>query len=260
MILASIIKNKEKEVAVLEKRIPLRALRRETLMLPPRKPIFFKNLKTKKPFAVIAEMKRKSPSQGLLRENFDSHALAASFEASGAAALSVLTDEKYFGGSAAILETVRAKTSLPILRKDFLIKPYQIYESRLIGADAILLIAAILTPGKLKKLSRLAHQLALDVLFEVHDEKDLKKVLPLKPKMIGVNNRNLSTFQVDPQTTARLARQIPKGVFIVSESGIETHEDLIALKKQGIHAALVGTSLMRKKDPGLALRRLLGAS
>lgn len=259
MILNSILKNKRKEVTALKKKIPLRSLRKEALMLPRRKPIFLQSLKTRKPLAVIAEIKQKSPSKGFLRKNFSPNALAVSFEKNGAAALSVLTDEKYFGGSVAILESVRAKTVLPILRKDFLIDAYQIYESRLIGADAVLLIAAILTPQTLQKLGHLAHRLGLDVLFEVHNEKELKEVLRLKPKMIGINNRDLSTFRVDPTTTVRLATQIPKGVVVVSESGIQTHQDLIALKKQGIVAALVGTSLMREKDAGLALRRLLGA-
>lgn len=207
---------------------------------------------------IIAEIKRKSPSKGLLRRSFDAVLLAKEYERCGASALSILTDNKYFGGSSAILKKIHTFTKLPILRKDFILDPYQVYESKQIGADAILLIAAILTPRKLALLTDVARRLGLDILYEVHNRRDLKKVLPLKPKMIGINNRNLKTFHVNLSVTENLAKRIPRGILVVSESGIATHADIKRLKKSGAKAFLVGETLVRDKEPGAMLKRLMG--
>jgi indole-3-glycerol phosphate synthase len=196
---------------------------------------------------VIAELKRKSPSKGILRKNFDPVKIAQEFERAGAVALSVLTDKKYFGGSSAILKKVRRTTCLPILRKDFILDAYQIYEARAIGADAILLIAAILTKKELADLSALSEKLGLDLLFEVHSLSDIKKILPLKPKIVGINNRDLKTFRVDVKTTRRLIKKIPKGALIVSESGIKSAADLAQVRMCGADAVLIGEGLIGAK-------------
>ena len=218
---------------------------------------FYRALKNKSGIAVIAEIKRKSPSKGILRKNFNPVDLAKQFEKSGASALSVLTDKKYFGGSIEILKKVRKATRLPLLRKDFILDEAQVHETKAIGADAILLIAAILSPGQIAFLSRAALDLGLDVLYEVHTSKDLKKTLPLRPKLLGVNNRDLRTFEVDLKTTEKLSKKVPRGVLLVSESGIRNAADILRLKKNGVKAVLVGESLMREKNPGSALKILL---
>ena len=257
MILNDIIKNKKYELKILKKRRSLVILKREAESLPKKNGSFFKALKKNKQIAVVAEIKKMSPSKGLFRKDFDPVRIAKEYEKAGAAALSVLTDEKFFGGSNEIFEKVRQATRLPILRKDFILEEYQVYESRLMGADAILLIAALLPIVMLKRLKGIAETLGLDVLFEVHTKSDKDKVLPLKPRIIGINNRNLKTFKVDIQTTEKLAKGLPKDTLLISESGIQNHQDLIYFKSLGAKAVLVGESLMKSKDAGLALQRLL---
>lgn len=252
-ILDEIVEYKRRELEAQMRKRPLERLQKETARLRDRKPIFIKTIKRLKKMGVIAEIKKRSPSKGILRKDFKPIAIVRAYEKCGATALSILTDENFFGGSNAIFKKIRATTKLPLLRKDFTIHEYQIYEARLLGADAVLLIADILSPRKLKTLSVLAEALGLDVLFEVHTSRDIDKVLPLKPKMVGINNRDLRTFQVDLNVTKRLIRELPKTTLVVSESGIQTAEDLIYLKRLGVRAALVGESLMREKDPGLAL-------
>ena len=252
-ILDEIVKYKRGELEARMRKRPLERLRKETAKLRERKPIFIKMLRRSKKMAVIAEIKKRSPSKGILRKDFKPIAIARAYEKSGADALSILTDENFFGGSAAIFTKIRAATKLPLLRKDFMIHEYQIYEARLMGADAVLLIADILSSQELRSLGALAESLGLDALFEVHTSRDIDKVLPLKPKMVGINNRDLRTFQVDLNVTKRLIRKLPRTALVVSESGIQTAEDLIYLKRLGVRAALVGESLMREKDPGLAL-------
>ncbi len=207
--------------------------------------------------AVIAEIKRRSPSKGTLCKNFNPVKIALDYERAGASALSVLTDQKYFGGSLEILKKVKKNCALPILRKDFIIDEYQIYETRLIEADAILLIARVLDAKTLKRFHSLAKELGLEVLFEVHDAADLKKVWPLKPQLVGINNRDLSNFRVDLSITQRLASKVPKHCLLVSESGISSAKDLIQLKKYGVKVVLVGETLMKNKKPGEALKQLL---
>lgn len=257
MILKSILRNKKIEIRSAKHKKSLRRLKVEVSFLPKKKRVFLGRLKQSRGMAVIAEIKQKSPSKGVLRKNFDPVRIAESYRRGGARALSVLTDRKFFGGSLEILKKVRRATTLPLLRKDFLLEEYQVYESRLLGADAVLLIASVLSKKALATLGRLAEKLGMDVLFEAHDRRDLSKILYAKPKMIGINNRDLSDFSVDIKTTEKLVRRIPKNILCVSESGIQTSQDLIYLKSLGIKAVLVGEELMKAKKPESALRRLL---
>jgi indole-3-glycerol phosphate synthase len=207
---------------------------------------------------VVAELKRRSPSKGEIRADFDPVAIARAYEAGGAAALSVLTDERFFGGSLHVLEAVRAATALPLLRKDFVIDPVQIDEARAAGADAVLLIVAALAKPELEKLHTHAVALGLDVLVEVHDEAELDAAKGVGADLIGINNRDLRTFVTDLAVTERLAKRVPQGALVVAESGIFGPEDVARLQRAGAAAFLVGESLMREVDPGRALRRLLG--
>jgi indole-3-glycerol phosphate synthase len=205
---------------------------------------------------VIAEIKRRSPSRGEIRADFDAAACARAYAGAGAAALSVLTDERYFGGSLAVLAQVREAVSLPLLRKDFIVDAYQVDEARVHGADAVLLIAAALDPGALRGLAAHAEAIGLDALVEVHDERELEAALAAGADLIGINNRDLRTFEVDLGVTERLAGKLPEGCVVVSESGIFTARDWERLEAAGAHAFLVGEALMRESDVGAALRRL----
>ena len=207
--------------------------------------------------AVIAEVKKASPSMGVIRASFDPVAIAESYAAAGATCLSVLTDEKYFQGSGHYLRLVRAAVGLPLLRKDFIVDEYQIVEARALGADAILLIVAALSDAELAAFTRLAHDLGLDVLVEVHDEAECARALQLPLRVIGVNNRNLHDFSVSLDTSRRIKTMLPADYLLVSESGIHTRADIEALQGDGIHAFLVGGSLMQADDPGAALSALL---
>ncbi|MBK7947672.1 MAG: indole-3-glycerol phosphate synthase TrpC [Deltaproteobacteria bacterium] len=207
--------------------------------------------------AVIAEIKRMSPSKGLIRADFDAEKIALAYQAAGAAGISVLTDEKFFGGSLEILRQVRAAVATPLLRKDFVIDPYQIDEARVAGADAVLLIVAALSDPDLDALHRHAVGLGLDVLVEVHDESELERALAIGAKLVGVNNRDLRSFEVDLGTTERLAARIADpAVLLVAESGIGSPEDVARLARAGARGFLVGESLMRQPDPGQALAAL----
>ena len=207
--------------------------------------------------AVIAEVKKASPSMGVIRASFDPVAIAESYAAAGATCLSVLTDEKYFQGSGHYLRLVRAAVGLPLLRKDFIVDEYQIVEARALGADAILLIVAALSDAELAAFTRLAHDLGLDVLVEVHDEAECARALQLPLRVIGVNNRNLHDFSVSLETSRRIKTMLPADYLLVSESGIHTRADIEALQADGIHAFLVGGALMQADDPGVALSALL---
>lgn len=207
--------------------------------------------------AVIAEVKKASPSMGVIRASFDPVAIAESYAAAGATCLSVLTDEKYFQGSGHYLRLVRAAVGLPLLRKDFIVDEYQIVEARALGADAILLIVAALSDAELAAFTRLAHDLGLDVLVEVHDEAECARALQLPLRVIGVNNRNLRDFSVSLDTSRRIKTMLPADYLLVSESGIHTRADIEALQADGIHAFLVGGALMQADDPGVALSALL---
>jgi indole-3-glycerol phosphate synthase len=257
VILDEIIRHKRVEIRRSKNKKSLKILKQEVARLPQRTNRFLVSLKNACGIAVIAEIKRRSPSQGMFCKNFDAVKIAKQYERSGATALSVLTDQKYFGGSAKIFKEVKKTSSLPVLRKDFTVDEYQIYESRLLNADAILLIARALSVKSLAKFYSVAKKLGLETLFEVHDDKDLQKVLGLKPLMIGINNRDLASFRVDLNVTRLLAVKVPRHCLLVSESGITSAEDLAWLKKYRVRAVLVGETLMKSKKPGSALKRLL---
>ncbi|MBA5726863.1 indole-3-glycerol phosphate synthase TrpC [Bombella mellum] len=207
---------------------------------------------------LIAEVKKASPSAGVLRPDYDPAQIARSYQNAGASCISVLTEGSCFHGSVEDLKAVRAACSLPILRKDFILEPWQVHESRLIGADCILLILAALKEDEAVELIALARGLDMDVLLEVHDEEELNRALAYDSFLIGINNRNLKTLKTDIQTTLDLAPQVPPDRLVVSESGIATTEDLTKVGEAGCSAVLVGESLLREDDPGLAARRLLG--
>ncbi len=206
--------------------------------------------------AVIAEVKKASPSKGVIRPDFQPVEIASSYEAAGAACLSVLTDEKYFQGSDDYLSDIRGAVSLPLLRKEFIVDAYQIAESRLIGADCILLIVSALSQTDLEAFHRQANELELDVLIEVHDAGELERALSLSPRLIGINNRNLKTFETRLENTFALLDAIPDDVLVVTESGIHSAEDVAAMREHDVHAFLVGEAFMRADDPGAALKAL----
>jgi len=208
--------------------------------------------------AVIAEIKKASPSKGLLREAFDPPTIAASYEAAGAACLSVLTDRPFFQGDPDYLVAARNACSLPVLRKEFIIDDYQVAESRALGADAILLIVAALEDAQMASLEAAAHAYGMDVLVEVHDGEELDRALRLKTPLIGINNRNLRNFSVTLDTTLNLLSRVPADRLVVTESGIQVQRDVALMRSRGVHAFLVGEAFMRAPDPGAALTALFG--
>lgn len=206
--------------------------------------------------AVIAEIKKASPSKGIIRADFKPAEIAASYEQGGAACLSVLTDEQYFQGSAEYLKQARTACSLPVLRKDFMIDTYQVYEARAMGADCILLIAAALSLAKMQELEAVAHSLGIAVLVEVHNGEELTEALKLNTPLLGINNRNLRTFEVTLDTTLGLLDKISADKIVVTESGIFTSEDVALMRNNHVHTFLVGEAFMRQDDPGLELSKV----
>lgn len=205
---------------------------------------------------VIAEIKKASPSKGVLREIFVPAEIAASYQAGGAACLSVLTDIDFFQGSDKYLKQARAACSLPVIRKDFIVDPYQVYEARVIGADCILLIVSCLEDAQMQELNSLAHELGMDVLVEVHDEEELQRALKLNNRLIGINNRNLRTFDVSLETTLAMLEQIPSTSIVVTESGIHNRQDVQLMRNNQVNAFLVGEAFMRAENPGEKLAEL----
>lgn len=258
MILDRIVDVKKQEVAALARTFDLAQVRETILSLPATHG--FKNAlqNANGTVGLIAEVKKASPSKGIIRADFDPVTIAQTYERAGAHCLSVLTDEQFFQGHNDFLRNIRGSVNLPLLRKDFIIDEKQIYDARLIGADCILLIAAILSTEQIKEYSDLASQLGLDVLVEVHDEAELQQALDASVTLLGVNNRDLRDFTVDLGTTARLAVGVPQGTLLVSESGIVTHEDVLEVQAAGAQAILVGETLMRDPLITPAVDLLLG--
>ena len=209
--------------------------------------------------AVIAEVKKASPSKGVIRADFDPAAIARSYEAGGAACLSVLTDIDFFQGADEYLLAAREACRLPVLRKDFIVDAYQLYEARVLGADCVLLIAAALDDVQLAEYAYIADELGMDVLVEVHDLDELERALPIPARLLGINNRNLKTFEVSLQTTLDLQSAVPADRVLVTESGILARPDVALMRENDIHAFLVGEAFMRQPDPGAALRELFSA-
>jgi indole-3-glycerol phosphate synthase len=257
-ILQRILARKVEEIAARSAHLPLAELSARVADLPPTRG-FAAAVEAKIEAglpAVIAEVKKASPSQGVIRADFDPAAIARSYEAGGAACLSVLTDADFFQGSEAYLAQARDACVLPVLRKDFTIDAYQVYEARAIGADAILLIVAALGDAALLELALLAAELDLDVLVEVHDETELERALDIPAPLVGINNRNLRTFETSLDTTLRLRGRVDEGRVLVTESGIHAPADVARLREAGVNAFLVGEAFMRAPDPGAELGRL----
>ena len=260
-ILTEIVAHKKTEVAARKRQRPLASIEAELREVAAPRGFFAalaRQVAAGDP-AVIAECKKASPSKGVIREFYDPAAIAASYAAGGATCLSVLTDERYFQGHDQHLSAARKACALPIIRKDFTIDPYQVFEARALGADCILLIAACLDDRRLDELAAVAEQLGLDALIEVHDRTELERALRLRTPLIGVNNRDLKRFVTDIETTIGLLKDIPDDRFVVTESGIHTREDVRRLRDHDVHAFLVGEAFMRADEPGEKLKELFFA-
>lgn len=257
-ILEKIVAVKRDEIAAASKRVPLAVMRAdaETRVLTRDFEGAIRRRVDAGQSAVIAEIKKASPSKGVLRADFIPADIAQSYAEAGAACLSVLTDRQFFQGQPDYLKQARASCDLPVLRKDFMVDSYQVYESRVMGADCILLIAACLDDETMRELESIARSLDMAVLVEVHDSAELERALKLKTPLIGINNRNLRTFDVTLRTTLDMLGAIPPDRIVVTESGIRTNEDVQAMRDAGVHAFLVGEAFMRADDPGEALSRL----
>jgi indole-3-glycerol phosphate synthase len=253
-LLAAIVAATRTRVAAARTRAPLAQIEQAAMRHAPRG---FRAALAGPGVRVIAECKRRSPSRGVLRHDYDPAAIARAYAAAGAAAISVLTEPAFFDGSLAHLESVRAVSDLPLLRKDFIVEPYQLFEARAAGADAVLLIVAALDDEALERLAELARQLELDVLVEVHDEDELHRAAACGADLIGVNNRNLRTLAVDVDASLRLASRMPPGVVAVAESGLKSADDVQRLSRAGYGGFLIGERLMTADDPGAALAALV---
>jgi indole-3-glycerol phosphate synthase len=255
-ILDTIVASKRREIAAAKERLPEAELRRQLGDAPPVRP-FRAALETSAAVGIIAEIKKASPSAGVLLEDFDPVAIARTYAAHGASCLSVLTDEPFFQGRLDFLTAIRRAVDVPLLRKDFIVEPYQLLEARVAGADAVLLIAEILPGGELKSLHECARELGLQTLVELHDGPQLERVVAAGVGLIGINNRDLRTFQTRLEHTLELAPVVPADCCLVSESGIRSRADIDRLRAAGVKAVLVGESLMRAPDIGAALDALI---
>jgi indole-3-glycerol phosphate synthase len=256
-ILERIVAAKRAEIAAAKERIAFQELEEKARSAPPVRD-FVGAMRAKRP-AVIAEVKKASPSRGVLRADYQPAAIARSYERAGAACLSVLTDRQFFQGSSDDLRAARAACALPVLRKDFIVEPYQVHEARAMGADCILLIAACLSGAQMTELESLAHSLGMAVLVEVHDAQELDAALRLATPLIGVNNRDLRTFATRLETTLELLPRLPNDRLLITESGILSAADVRRLRSAGVEAFLVGEAFMRAQDPGAALLELFRA-
>jgi indole-3-glycerol phosphate synthase len=256
VILERIVEAKKKEVAALKEMMPLSSLAAIVKELPPTSD--FRKAISRSSCSIIAEVKRTSPSRGRIRETFDPLQIAALYQEHGAQAVSILTDEQFFEGKREYLSGIKGVIDIPLLRKDFIIDPYQIYETRALKGDALLLIAGIMKQGQLREYIQLAEELGLAPLVEVHTREELDEALAAGADIIGINNRDLHTFSTDLRTTLELAPYVPEDNIVVSESGITTRADIERLMKAGVHGFLVGEILMRAEDIGGKLRELLG--
>jgi len=257
MIISQIIEEKKKSIEASKAKRPQALLMKELEGFSGHHR-FSKEISKEHHINLIAEVKHASPSRGILRKEFDPAKIASSYKMNGASAISVLTEEKFFLGNLEHIKKVKSSSNLPVLRKDFIVDDYQIYESALSGADAVLLIADILSKEELKSFYSISKKLGLDALVEVHNEEDLKKALDIGSRIIGINNRDLHTFNVDIAVTTRLIKAIPEGKIIVSESGIKSHEDVMFLKSLGVNAVLIGEAFMKASDIGAKVRELMG--
>jgi indole-3-glycerol phosphate synthase len=258
-VLADIVATKRTEVEQRQQQVPLAELQAMVKDLPPTRD-FLGALRGGPPLRLIAEVKKASPSAGLIRPDFDPVQIARAYAAGGATCLSVLTDKQYFQGDLAYLQLIREQVPLPLLRKDFVIDPYQIYEARVAGADAVLLIAECLTAGQLRDYYQLGRSLNLAVLSELHDAANLDAILDSGTELIGVNNRDLRTFHVDTQQTLRIRAQVPRDRVLVGESGVKDRALVLEWQAAGVDAMLVGETLMRQADLTIAVRELLGTN
>lgn len=256
-VLRKIIARKWEEIAERKTRVSLDELKARAAVQAPARGFVnaIENKIAQGKAGVIAEIKKASPSKGVIREHFVPDEIARSYEKGGAACLSVLTDVDFFQGADEYLQQARAAVNLPVIRKDFLVDEYHIYEARALGADCVLLIVSALETAKLKELNTLAHEIGLDVLVEVHDERELDVALELPNKLIGINNRNLHTFDVTLETTYKLLDKIGNDRIVITESGILAPADVNAMRDKNVHAFLVGEAFMRADDPGLALQQ-----
>lgn len=254
-VLDEIIAHKRQEVNSQKTHTPLDSIRTTNADLPELRG--FEAALRSQQLGVIAELKKASPSKGLIRADFDPTSIAQSYAVNSAACLSILTDERFFQGSTLALRSARKATSLPVLRKEFIVDEYQIHETRLLPADCLLLIVSALEQSELKNFFDLALELGLDVVVEVHDEAELERALTIGAQLVGINNRDLKTFRTDLAVTERLVALMPAGVHAISESGIRTHEDIERLQRTGVNSFLVGEAFMRESDPGQALRNLI---
>jgi indole-3-glycerol phosphate synthase len=255
-VLDRIVATKWEEIAAAKRRCPQGELEAQLSQAPPVRD-FLGALRGHSEMRLIAEVKKASPSKGLIRADFDPVSIARDYEAAGAAALSVLTDEQYFQGHLDYLRAIRREVGIPVLRKEFVLDPYQVVEARVAGADAVLLIAECLPGETLRELYECIVGLGMTALIELYEPAHLERVLATGTRLVGVNNRDLHTFEVDLGHVIRLRERIPAGVTVVAESGIGRHEDVVRLRGEGIEAMLVGESLMRQSDVRAAVRRLL---
>ncbi|MEQ9617555.1 MAG: indole-3-glycerol phosphate synthase TrpC [Deltaproteobacteria bacterium] len=257
-ILDTILENKISEIDEARESLPLQSLK-ELLKDSEAPRDFFRAIRPGGALKIIAEIKHASPSKGVFREDFDPVKIARSYSDAGASALSVLTDEKFFRGSLTYLRKVREAVGIPLLRKDFIVDPYQVYEARYYGADAVLLIVAALGQDMLEELLELTHSLGLNAVVEVHNEGELERALQAGSRIIGINNRDLRTFEVDLGVSARLAKMIPPEIIVIAESGIGSSRDIGSLREEGVHVFLIGETFMKAPDPGAELKKLISS-